>query len=141
MERPTGFLLKLPPRFEMLAGLLQRTGRCVRSGKREWAGVGNTSGPKKVFVCALMLPLLQRFDQRPPDHDYLLILLLKSNTRRFTIQIEVTHQFITHHHEYQLAATEGVRADCAPSEFFPRRGAAVHHAIGNERAGAGARGA
>src|SRR3989454_4741616 len=88
------------------------------------------SAPKKVLVRAFML-LPPVFHLQPPDHDYLLILLLKSNTRRFTIQIEVTHQFITHHHEYQLAATEGVRADCAPSEFFPRRGATVHHAIGN----------
>src|SRR6266516_4146469 len=55
MERPTGFFLKLPPRFEMPAGLLQRTGRCDGSGRREWAGVGNTRGPKNVFVCALML--------------------------------------------------------------------------------------
>src|SRR6266853_5512413 len=73
------------------------------------------------------------------DYDYLLILLLKSNTRRSTIQIEETHQFITHHHEYQLAATQGVRTDGAPSEFLPRRGATVHDAIGNERADARAR--
>src|SRR5437773_1356945 len=105
-----------------------------RSGKHERPEKTSSSAP------SCCLPSSVSTD-RPPNHDYLLILLLKSNTRRFTIQIEVTHQFITHHHEYQLAATEGVRADCAPSEFFPRRGATVHHAIGNERAGARARGA
>jgi hypothetical protein len=36
MERPTGFLLKLADRFEMLAGLLQRIGRCWRVSKQEW---------------------------------------------------------------------------------------------------------
>src|SRR5712691_4681779 len=103
------------------------------SGKHEWPKKTSSSAPS---CCSPPV-----FQLTAPDHDYLLILVLKSNTRRFTIQIEVTHQFITHHHEYQLAATEGVRADCAPSEFFPRRGATVHHAIGNERAGARARGA
>src|SRR6266705_4758174 len=125
----------------MLAGLLQRTGRCEGSWEARVGRSGKHEGPKKTSSCAPSCCSPPVFHLQPPDHDYLLILLLKSNTRRFTIQIEVTHQFITHHHEYQLAATEGVRADCAPSEFFPRRGAAVHHAIGNERAGARARGA
>src|SRR5207302_4732678 len=105
-------------------------------------GSGTRSGQaerQKKAVCAFMLCPLHCFD-RQSDHDYLLILLLKSSTRRSTIQIEVTHQFIIHHNEYQLAPTEGVRADSAPSELLPRRGAAVHHAIGNERAGARARG-
>src|SRR5436190_14077473 len=112
-------------------------------GTREWAGVENTSGPKEPLRLRPHAAPPPVFRLTAPHHDYLLILLLKSNTRRFTIQIEVTHQFIniTHHHEYQLAATEGVRADCAPSEFFPCRGAIIHHAIRNERAGARTRGA
>src|SRR5882724_11112271 len=133
--------LKLLPPFEMLMRLLRRTGHA-----REWE---SESGPewetrvaqKKVRVRAPCCPSSSASKYSLPHHDYVLILLLKSNTRRFTIQIEVTHQFITHHNEYQLAATEGVRADRAPSEFFPRGGATVHHAIGNERAGARARGA
>src|SRR6266571_9004238 len=125
----------------MLVGLLQRTGRCEGSWEARVGRSGKHAWPKKTSSFAPSRRSLQCFNLQPPDHDYLLILLLKSNTRRFTIQIEVTHQFITHHHEYQLAATEGVRADCAPSEFFPRRGEIVHDAIGNERADARARGA
>src|SRR5437667_12626492 len=105
MERPTGLLLKLSPRFEMLAGLLRRTGRCEGSGKREWAGVGNRKHewPKKKSASApSCCPSSSASNDSPPDHDSLLILLLNSTTGGFTIQLEVTNHFIIHHQDNML---------------------------------------
>src|SRR5688572_1783120 len=47
---------------------------------------------------------------------------------------------IASEHEYHLPPIEGVPADCPAPELLACRGAALHHAVGHERAGARAGG-
>src|SRR5438034_6136173 len=67
--------------------------------------------------------------------------LIRFSTRSTTIPIRLGHELIRVRHEYHLAAAQGLPSHGAAPELLARRRAAVHHAIGNERSGARARGA
>src|SRR5882672_8288085 len=67
--------------------------------------------------------------------------LIRFSTRSTTTPIRLSHELIRVPHEYHLAAAQGFPSHGAASELLARRRAVVHHAIGNERSGARARGA
>src|SRR5436853_4887103 len=67
--------------------------------------------------------------------------LIRFSPRSTTTPIRLSHELIRIRHEYHLAAAQGLPSHGTAPELLARRRAVVHHAIGNERSGARARGA